>query len=202
MPRPTHERRAHLVTRHGLGVRHERQARFTAERFVDRALASRASRLPRPARRAQRIQALGIRGHDARAERRAHAGRHHVHAGANRRRPGVGPTGKRRARSRMSISSWSWAESPRATPGGARLTGSGAQLEYQRACGTFGHSARGRSRIVVSVIENGAGSVAVSARPILPKRERHLRDVRRFAGPVVSARPRHRRQSRRGGPSA
>ncbi len=31
-----------------------------------------------------------------------------------------------------------------------------------------GQSARGRNRMVVSAIESGAGSVAVSARPILP----------------------------------
>ena len=50
----------------------------------------------------------------------------------------------------------------------ARLTGRGAQLEYQRRCSTRGHSERGLSRIVVSAIDSGAGSVAVSARPILP----------------------------------
>ena len=49
-----------------------------------------------------------------------------------------------------------------------RLTGSGAQLEYQRAWKTLGQLARGLSRMVVSAIENGAGSVALSERPILP----------------------------------
>ena len=49
-----------------------------------------------------------------------------------------------------------------------RCSGAGAQLEYQRRRGIFGHSPRGRSRIVVSAIEYGAGSVPVSARPTLP----------------------------------
>ena len=43
-----------------------------------------------------------------------------------------------------------------------------AQPEYQRGCVTRGHAARGLSRTVVSAIHSGAGSVAVSARPILP----------------------------------
>ena len=42
----------------------------------------------------------------------------------------------------------------------ARVPARGARI--------FGHSSRGRSRIVVSAIEYGAGSVAVSARPTLP----------------------------------
>ena len=50
----------------------------------------------------------------------------------------------------------------------ARRRGAGAQPEYQRVRGTFGHSSRGRSRMVVSAIEYGAGSVPVSARPTLP----------------------------------
>jgi len=49
-----------------------------------------------------------------------------------------------------------------------RLNGSGAQLEYQRAWNIRGHSPRGWSRMVVSAIENGAGSVALSLRPIFP----------------------------------
>src|SRR5512141_1548000 len=48
------------------------------------------------------------------------------------------------------------------------LSQEGAQLEYQRTCDTLGHSARGLRRIVVSAIENGAGSVAELARPTLP----------------------------------
>ena len=43
----------------------------------------------------------------------------------------------------------------------------GAQLEYQRDF--FGHCTYGLSSTTVSIIENGAGSVAVSARPALPK---------------------------------
>jgi hypothetical protein len=48
-----------------------------------------------------------------------------------------------------------------------RRTGAGAP-EYQRSRRYFGHWSRGSSRIVVSAIEYGAGSVAVSARPTLP----------------------------------
>ncbi len=48
------------------------------------------------------------------------------------------------------------------------MSGAGVQREYQRVRGSLGHSARGRSRMVVSAIENGAGSVAVLARPTLP----------------------------------
>src|SRR6266508_6688326 len=43
----------------------------------------------------------------------------------------------------------------------------GAQDEYHR--GTFGHSDSGLSTMTVSIMEKGAGSVAVSARPALPK---------------------------------
>ncbi len=44
---------------------------------------------------------------------------------------------------------------------------SGAQEEYHR--GTSRHWSSGLSWITVSIMENGAGSVAVSARPALPK---------------------------------
>ena len=44
---------------------------------------------------------------------------------------------------------------------------SGAQEEYQRSF--FRHSDSGFRMTVVSIIENGAGSVDVSARPALPK---------------------------------
>jgi hypothetical protein len=47
------------------------------------------------------------------------------------------------------------------------LSHSGAQPEYQRGCSR--HSDSGLRRTVVSIIENGAGSVEVSARPALPK---------------------------------
>ncbi len=49
-----------------------------------------------------------------------------------------------------------------------RRSGSGAQAEYHRIRASFGHSERGRRRMVVSAIEYGAGSVPVSARPTLP----------------------------------
>src|SRR5262249_37282518 len=49
-----------------------------------------------------------------------------------------------------------------------RFSHRGAQVEYQRDRGSNGHSDRGFRRIVVSAIEYGAGSVAVSARPTLP----------------------------------
>src|SRR5579885_41482 len=42
----------------------------------------------------------------------------------------------------------------------------GAQDEYQVS--TFRHSVSGFSTMTVSIIENGAGSVEVSARPALP----------------------------------
>src|SRR5262249_26549293 len=51
----------------------------------------------------------------------------------------------------------------------ARASAGGAQPEYQRCRGYFGHWERGRSRTVVSTIEYGAGSVALSERPTLPK---------------------------------
>ena len=47
------------------------------------------------------------------------------------------------------------------------LSHSGAHVEYQR--GFSRHCDSGLSRIVVSIMENGAGSVGVSARPALPK---------------------------------
>jgi len=47
------------------------------------------------------------------------------------------------------------------------FTHSGAQPENQRGCSR--HCASGFSRITVSIMEKGAGSVAVSARPALPK---------------------------------
>ncbi len=45
----------------------------------------------------------------------------------------------------------------------------GAQFVYQRDRLSKGHSDWGLRRMVVSTIEYGAGSVAVSARPTLPK---------------------------------
>ncbi len=69
------------------------------------------------------------------------------------------------ARSISSTSSscemWSrhtWRRTPASHPG--------AQDEYQRSF--FRHSDSGFRRTVVSIIENGAGSVEVSARPALP----------------------------------
>src|SRR6188472_572664 len=47
-----------------------------------------------------------------------------------------------------------------------RFAGAGAQPEYQRSRVTVGQAERALSRMVLSAIENGAGSVAVSARPI------------------------------------
>ena len=47
------------------------------------------------------------------------------------------------------------------------MSHSGAQDEYQR--GFSRHSVAGFRTTVVSIIENGAGSVEVSARPALPK---------------------------------
>ncbi len=47
-----------------------------------------------------------------------------------------------------------------------RLSQSGDQDEYQRSF--FRHCSWGLSTTVVSIIENGAGSVEVSARPALP----------------------------------
>ena len=46
------------------------------------------------------------------------------------------------------------------------FTHSGAQEEYQVS--TFRHSVSGLRTMTVSIIENGAGSVDVSARPALP----------------------------------
>src|ERR1035438_5455017 len=46
----------------------------------------------------------------------------------------------------------------------------GAQEEYQVS--TFRHSTSGLRTITVSIIENGAGSVDVSARPALPSTDR------------------------------
>src|SRR3954467_8256828 len=77
--------------------------------------------------------------------------------------------GSRVARSRPATSSAvvGAISSGQSTPS-ARRTGPGAQLVYQRARWYFGHWSRGTSRIVVSAIAYGAGSVAVSARPTLP----------------------------------
>ena len=50
----------------------------------------------------------------------------------------------------------------------AQRNGAGAQPEYHRLRASFGQVDCGRRRIVDSTIENGAGSVAVSARPTLP----------------------------------
>jgi len=47
------------------------------------------------------------------------------------------------------------------------LSHSGARAEYQRSFAR--HSSGGLSTTVVSIIENGAGSVEVSARPAFPK---------------------------------
>ena len=47
------------------------------------------------------------------------------------------------------------------------FTGRGAQDEYHR--GFARHASGGFRRTVVSIIEKGAGSVEVSARPALPK---------------------------------
>src|SRR5258708_10960232 len=78
--------------------------------------------------------------------------------------------GSRVALSRLSISaaivSGAWSgQTGRRTHASA----GGAQPEYQRCRGYFGHWERGRNRTVVSTIEYGAGSVAVSERPTLPK---------------------------------
>jgi len=50
----------------------------------------------------------------------------------------------------------------------AEASGAGAQEEYQRGRGRRGHCSRGLSRITVSIIASGAGSVGVSALPALP----------------------------------
>jgi len=50
-----------------------------------------------------------------------------------------------------------------------RRSAGGAQAENQRCSAVRGHPVRGRSRTVVSAMVSGAGSVAVSARPIFPK---------------------------------
>src|SRR5712692_9753295 len=77
--------------------------------------------------------------------------------------------GSRAARSSFSISSEVFiGVSSGQTRRSARRRNGGAHLEYQRCRGSVLHSARGRRRIVVSAIENGAGSVAVSARPTFP----------------------------------
>ncbi len=77
--------------------------------------------------------------------------------------------GRRVALSRRSISSALVdGDSAGHTRPSTAASGGGAQLEYQRARGRAGHSERGRSRMMVSAIAYDAGSVAVSARPILP----------------------------------
>ena len=53
-------------------------------------------------------------------------------------------------------------------------TGRGVQEEYQRCLGR--HSAGGFSTMVVSIMEKGAGSVEVSARPSLAKNRNHFRE--------------------------
>src|SRR3954462_11892978 len=72
--------------------------------------------------------------------------------------------GMRRARSISSISSSMerWSGQKGRTAG---FIHSGAQAEYQRALGR--HALSGLRTTVVSIIENGAGSVEVSARPAL-----------------------------------
>ena len=68
-----------------------------------------------------------------------------------------------------SISSTSAASEMRSRQNGrsAFFSHSDAQLEYQR--GFSRHSDSGLRTMVVSIIENGAGSVDVSALPALPK---------------------------------
>ena len=77
--------------------------------------------------------------------------------------------GSRAARSRLSTSSArvGGVSSGQIRPS-ARRSGRGAQPLYQRVRASFGHCDRGSSRTVVSAIDSGAGSVAVSARPTLP----------------------------------
>ena len=62
--------------------------------------------------------------------------------------------------------------------------------EYQRACATLGQSARGASRIVVSTIDNGAGSVAVLARPTLPNTAADLGERGESRDPAAQLVPR------------
>jgi hypothetical protein len=74
--------------------------------------------------------------------------------------------GKDMARSISAISSSGlrWSGQPRRR---IPLSQPGAHEEYQRSTGR--HWDSGLSSTVVSIIEKGAGSVAVSARPALPK---------------------------------
>ena len=61
--------------------------------------------------------------------------------------------------------------SPRLTSGHSNARGSlsqPGQSEKRRSTGMYSYSTLGRRVIVVSIMDRGAGSVAVSARPILP----------------------------------
>jgi hypothetical protein len=67
-----------------------------------------------------------------------------------------------------------------------RLSHSGDPDEYQRSL--FRHWSWGLSTTVVSIIENGAGSVEVSARPALPKMRSTSGNERRSWSCVWSSR--------------
>ena len=164
------ERGIDVVARQRSRIQLESGPRLAAQPFVHGAARARHARRRGLHRRPQRVQPRRRRGDDADADRGAHAGRHHVDARAHRRRPGVGPA--RDARLPVqAVDQLGGGHRPALGPDEAQhaLDAGGAPSSSTSArCSTRGHSERGLSRIVVSAIDSGAGSVAVSARPILP----------------------------------
>ena len=158
-----------VVARERRRIRHEGQAGLAAQRFVRRALRPRHVQRDLAHGRAQRVQPGGVAADDADAHRR----RTPVDVMSMRARAGaVQALFQPRSRDARSSASSSSALVAGVSSGqsrrSARFIGPGAQPEYQRRRATFGHCSRGLRRMVVSAIENGAGSVAVSARPTLP----------------------------------
>jgi hypothetical protein len=107
---------------------------------AERALDRRA---PRPPPACRSLELGQVRAGDLDADRGLDAGGEHVDAGLDRHGPGVGQAG----------------ELDRLVELVGELLGGHARR----------HSLWGLSMMVVSIIDSGAGSVAVSARPILPK---------------------------------
>ncbi len=89
-----HRRRVDVQLAHRLVVGVEVDPVLAAQRFEHRAARPRDALDQRAQRRADDVQPLRIRRHDADPDRRAHAGRHHVHARARWRGPGRGPAGQ------------------------------------------------------------------------------------------------------------
>jgi hypothetical protein len=98
-----------------------------------------------------------VRAGDLDADRRLDAGGEHVDAGLDRHRPGVGQAGDLHGGVQRR---------DQFVDGAAAV---GDDLAGRSLMSTTGHSSSGFSMIVVSIMSIGAGSVAVSARPILPK---------------------------------